>query len=78
MLLLHSPLRKSPKRWWLYAGSALIPAIFFGALIKPVWLDSLPDEYSPLKDQALERSILELAQRAGVEGGRIHQSEHEP
>jgi Zn-dependent protease with chaperone function len=73
VLLLYSLLRKSPKRWWLYAGLALIPVIFFGALIKPVWLDPLSHEYGPLKDQALERSILELAQRAGVEGGRVYQ-----
>ena len=32
VLLLYSLLRKSPERWWLYAGLALVPLIFFGAL----------------------------------------------
>ena len=64
-------LRKSPSRWWLYGGLALMPLIFFGALIKPVWMDPLLNDYGPLKDKALESSILELAHRAGIDGGRV-------
>jgi STE24 endopeptidase len=71
VLLLYSLLRKSPQRWWLYAGMALMPLIFFGALIKPVWMDPLSHQYGPLKDKAIESSILELAQHAGIDGGRV-------
>jgi STE24 endopeptidase len=71
ILPLFALLRKSPNRWWLYGGLALMPLIFFGALIKPVWMDPLLNEYGPLKDKALERSILELAHRAGIDGGRV-------
>jgi len=71
VLLLYSLLRKSPKRWWLYAGMALMPLIFFAALIKPVWIDPLSNQYGPLKDKAIESSILELAQHAGIDGGRV-------
>jgi STE24 endopeptidase len=73
VLLLYSFLRKSPKRWWLYAGMALMPLIFFGALIKPVWMDPLSNQYGPLKDKAIESSILELAQHAGIDGGRVYE-----
>jgi hypothetical protein len=73
VLLLYSFLRKSPKRWWLYAGLALMPLIFFGALIKPVWMDPLSHEYGPLKDKAIESSILELARNAGIDGGRVYE-----
>ena len=48
-----------------------MPLIFFGALIKPVWMDPFLNEYGPLKDKALESSILELAHRAGIDGGRV-------
>jgi STE24 endopeptidase len=71
VLLLYSLLRKSPERWWLYAGLALVPLIFFGALIKPVWMDPLSNQYGPLKDKAIESSILELARHAGIDGGRV-------
>jgi STE24 endopeptidase len=71
VLLLYSLLRKSPQRWWLYAGMALMPLIFFGALIKPVWMDPLSHQYGPLKDKAIESSILQLARHAGIDGGRV-------
>lgn len=71
VLLLYSLLRRSPQRWWLYAGLALMPLIFFGALIKPVWMDPLSHQYGPLKDKAIESSILELARRAGMDGGHV-------
>ncbi len=70
-LLIFWLLRKSPTRWWLYAGLALLPLVFFGALIKPIWMDPLLNEYGPLKDKSLEGNILQLAQRAGIEGGRV-------
>jgi STE24 endopeptidase len=71
VLLLYSLLRKSPQRWWLYAGMALMPLIFFGALIKPVWMDPLSHQYGSLKDKAIESSILELARHAGIDGGQV-------
>jgi len=71
VLLLYSLLRKSPQRWWLYAGMALMSLIFFGALIKPVWMDPLSHQYGPLKDKAIESSILQLARHAGIDGGRV-------
>ena len=70
-LLIFWLLRKSPTRWWLYAGLMLLPLVFFSAFIKPIWLDPLLNEYSPLKDKSLESSILQLAQRARIEGGRV-------
>ena len=70
-LLIFVLIRKSPKRWWLYTGLALLPLLVIGALVKPVWIDPLFNEYGPLKDKALESKILDLAQRAGIEGSRV-------
>jgi STE24 endopeptidase len=64
-------LRKSPRRWWLYTGLALIPFIVVGNLIAPIWIAPLFNKFEPMRDKALEARILSLADRAGIEGSRV-------
>lgn len=64
-------LKKSPRRWWLYTALATIPFIVLMLLVAPVWIDPLFNEFGPMKDKALEGDILALADRAGIEGGRV-------
>jgi STE24 endopeptidase len=66
-------LRRSPRRWWLYAGLATIPIATFVFVISPVWVDPLFNDFGPMKDHALESRILGLAQRAGIPGSRVYQ-----
>lgn len=66
-------LKKSPKRWWLYTGLALLPFIIFSTLIAPVLIDPLFNKFGPMKDKALETRILSLAGRAGIEGARVYE-----
>jgi Zn-dependent protease with chaperone function len=64
-------LKKSPRRWWLWAGLAAVPFIVIGILVSPIWIDPLFNEYGSMKDKTLEAEILALADRAGIEGGRV-------
>lgn len=64
-------LRKSPRRWWLYTAAAAIPFIVIANLVAPVWIAPLFNKFEPMHDQALEARILALADRAGIEGGRV-------
>jgi STE24 endopeptidase len=64
-------LKKSPQRWWLYSGLLAIPFLFLLILVQPIWLDPLFNDFGPMKDKALEQKILSLAERAGIEGGRV-------
>ena len=64
-------LKKSPRRWWLYTGLAAIPFIVLVVLVQPVWIDPLFNTFGPMKDKTLEADILHLADRAGIEGGRV-------
>jgi Zn-dependent protease with chaperone function len=64
-------LKKSPRRWWLYTGLAAIPFIVLVALVQPIWVDPLFNKFGPMKDKALEAEILQLAERAGIEGSRV-------
>ena len=66
-------LRRSPRRWWLYAGLASIPLTALLFVITPVWVDPLFNDYEPMKDTVLESRILALAQRAGIDGSRVYQ-----
>lgn len=64
-------LARSPKRWWLYTAILSVPFLFVTVLVDPIWIDPLFNKFGPMKNQALERSILDLAQRAGIEGSRV-------
>jgi Zn-dependent protease with chaperone function len=66
-------LRKSPRRWWLYAGLATIPIAALVLVITPVWVDPLFNDYQAMPDKALESRILALARRSGIEGSRVYQ-----
>jgi Zn-dependent protease with chaperone function len=66
-------LKKSPRRWWLYSGLLTLPFLIFIMLVSPVWIDPLFNKFGPMKDKALETKILALAERAGIEGGRVYE-----
>ena len=65
-------LRRS-RRWWLYAGLASAPIATFLLIVAPVWIDPLFNHFGPMKDHVLEQRILQLAERAGIEGSRVYQ-----
>ncbi|HEX5083956.1 MAG TPA: M48 family metallopeptidase, partial [Blastocatellia bacterium] len=66
-------IKKSPRRWWLYAGLLAVPFLFFSILIQPVWIDPLYNQFGAMKNKELEAEILHLAERAGIEGGRVYE-----
>ncbi len=65
-------LRRS-RRWWLYAGLASAPIATFLLIVAPVWINPLFNHFGPMKDHVLEQRILQLAERAGIEGSRVYQ-----
>ncbi len=64
-------LARSPRRWWLYAAIFSVPFLFVTMLVVPVYYDPLFNKFGPMKNKELERSILALAGRAGIEGSRV-------
>jgi STE24 endopeptidase len=65
--------KRSAKRWWLYAWFAGIPIIVFMSLIEPIWIEPLFNQFGPMQDKALEARILQLAARAGVDTNEVFQ-----
>jgi Zn-dependent protease with chaperone function len=64
-------LRKSPRRWWLYTSILLIPFYCLVILITPIFIDPLFNQFGEMKNKELEAKILNLADRAGIEGSRV-------
>jgi Zn-dependent protease with chaperone function len=64
-------LRKSPRRWWFYTGLIAVPVLILTVLITPIWIDPLFNKFEPMRDRSLEASILQLAERAGIQGSRV-------
>ena len=61
------------KRWWFALWLGSIPFILTAAVIQPILLDPIFNDFQPLKDQVLHRKLLDLASRAGIERGRVYQ-----
>jgi len=64
-------LAKSPRRWWIYTSALAVPFIVLIVLVQPIWIDPLFNRFGPMQDKVLEAQILALADRAGIEGGRV-------
>ncbi len=62
---------RAPRRWWLYTSLASIPFLFLAVLVAPIWIDPLFNDFGPMKDRELERSILALAEEAGISSSRV-------
>lgn len=59
-------MKKSKKRWWLYAWGLSVPFTLFIMFLQPVVIDPLYNDFYPLKDKQLEAKILELASKANI------------
>lgn len=59
-------MRKSKKRWWLYAWLLSIPFTLFMMFIQPVVIDPLYNHFYPLKNKGLETKILTMANKAHI------------
>jgi Zn-dependent protease with chaperone function len=66
-------LRLSPRRWWLYTAILFVPFAFFVALVTPIWVEPLFNDFHEMKDKALEAKILSLAHRAKIEEDKVYE-----
>lgn len=64
--VLYWLMKKSVKRWWLYAWLISVPFTLFLMFLQPVVIDPLYNDFYPLKDKELEAKILDLASKANI------------
>lgn len=61
------------RRWWVPLWLASVPFVILMVVVQPLVIDPLFNKYEPLQDEVLRRKLLDLASRAGIEGGRVYQ-----
>ena len=66
-------LKRSPQRWWLYTAILTLPCSYFVLLVTPTYIDPLFNDFGPMENRELEKRILALAERSGIQGGRVFQ-----
>jgi STE24 endopeptidase len=69
--LLYWTLRTKPRSWWLGFWIATIPLLVLTTLLWPLLVDPLFNTYQPLRNIQLRDRILALAEKAGIERGRV-------
>jgi STE24 endopeptidase len=71
--VLYWLIKKSRKRWWLYAWFLSIPFTLFLMFVQPVIIDPLYNDFYPLKNKELEAQILDLAGRANIPADHVYE-----
>lgn len=71
--VLYWLMKKSAKRWWLYAWLLTIPFSIFVMFIQPVVIDPLYNDFYPLKNKELEEKILTLAEQANIPSEHVYE-----
>ena len=61
------------RRWWLVLWAVSIPLIVLLVVVQPIVLDPIFNKFEPLHDQVLRQKLVDLASKAGIEGGRVYQ-----
>ncbi|MBD3165893.1 M48 family metalloprotease [bacterium] len=67
----YALIRKFPRTWWAWFSAGSLPFILLFMLIQPIWIAPLFNKFGPMKDKTLEAKILNLAETAGIQGGRV-------
>ncbi|WP_379970044.1 M48 family metallopeptidase [Ectobacillus sp. sgz5001026] len=66
-------IKKSEKRWWLYAWALSIPFTIFLTFIQPVFIDPLYNTFTPLQNKELEQKILTMAAKADIPASHVYE-----
>lgn len=71
--VLYWLMKKSAKKWWLYAWLLSVPFSFFLMFVQPVLIDPLYNDFYPLKNKELESKILAMADQAHIPAEHVYE-----
>ena len=61
-----SGVRRSPTRWWMYAGGFTVVVMAFFVAVAPVLIEPIFNKYTPMAESPLKAQILQIAKGNGV------------
>jgi STE24 endopeptidase len=67
LLVLAFAARRSPRMWFAWAGGAAVVLTVAGSFLYPLLLEPVFNKFTPMADGPLRTSVLELADKEGVE-----------
>lgn len=59
--LLYAALRRAGARWWIWASGGAFAFLIFAAMLAPVYVSPLFNDYKPLRDGPVRDAVLSLA-----------------
>ena len=73
MVVLYGVIRKAPRTWWMWGTAVALAGLLFVALIGPVFIAPLFNEYKPLGDGPIKADILSLARANGIPADNVYE-----
>lgn len=70
---LYGVIRRTGESWWLWATAVAVGFAMIGALIAPVFISPLFNEYKPMREGQLKEEILALARANGVPADNVYE-----
>ncbi len=64
-------LRKMPRSWPWIVAVGTVPIAFAMMFLDPIVIDPMFNKFGPMRNKDLEIKIVDLAARAGIDGGRV-------
>ena len=66
LTILYAIIRRAPNTWWIWGAGATSAFFAFAALIAPVFISPLFNDYKPMREGSLKQEILSLARANGI------------
>jgi STE24 endopeptidase len=70
--VLYAVIRRWPRTWWLGGAIAGVLMLALVALVAPVWIAPIFNDYKPLEEGPVRASILSLARANGVPADNVY------
>lgn len=70
---LYAVIRRTGESWWIWGSAVAVLFVTFGALIGPVFIAPLFNEYKPMREGELKEQILSLARANGVPAQNVYE-----
>jgi STE24 endopeptidase len=73
LTILYAIIRRAPNTWWIWGAGATAAFFAFAALIAPVFISPLFNEYKPMREGELKQEILSLARANGIPVDNVYE-----